>query len=119
KLLNLGERAIGSGSKLLAWHALRACDGAKQSCPIAHLEQRLLEIDRLNAEAWALVATLKYRRGDGAGALAAMQRAARAPASTWYWTETIALIERTLAAQMDMPYSPRMSSAFGTGAAVR
>jgi hypothetical protein len=116
KVLNLGERAIGSGSKLLAWHALRACEDAKQSCPIAHLEQRLLEADQQNAETWALVATLRYSRGDTAGALAAMQGAARAPTSTWYWTETIALIERTLAAQTDMPYSQRMTVAFGTAA---
>ncbi|MEO8314149.1 MAG: polysaccharide biosynthesis/export family protein [Pseudomonadota bacterium] len=115
KLLDLGERAISSGSKLLAWNALRACDDAKQFCPIAHLEQRLLEVDRQNAEAWALVATLKYKRGDVAGALIAMQGAARAPNSTWYWTEMIALIERTLAAQTDMPYSQRMASSFGVG----
>lgn len=115
-LLDLGDRASRSGSKLLAWHALRACAAAKPSCPIAHLEQRLLEADRQNAEAWALVATLRYERGDVSGALAAMQGAARAQTSTWYWTETIALIERSLAAQTSMSYEYRMTNAFGSGA---
>jgi hypothetical protein len=115
-MLDLGDRALRSGSKLLAWHALRACAAAKQSCPIAHLEQRLLATDQQNSEAWALVATLRYERGDFAGSLAAMQGAARAPTSTWYWTETIALIERSLASQTAMPYAQRMGNAIGAGA---
>lgn len=118
KLLDLGDRAIRSGSKMLAWHALNACVAAKQYCPIAHLEQRLLEADRQNAESWALVASLRYERGDSAGALAAMQGAARAPTSTWYWTDTIALVERSLAAQTTMTYVDRMVNAFGAGASV-
>jgi hypothetical protein len=116
RLLDFGDRATRSGSKLLAWHALRECAAAKQSCPIAHLEQRLLEADRGNAEAWVLVATMKYERGDAAGALAAMQGAASAPTSTWYWPETIGLIERALAAQTEMPFADRLANAFGAGA---
>ena len=117
KLIELADRAIRSGSKLLAWHALSACAAAKQSCPIAHLEQRLLEVDKQNADAWALVAMLRHGRGDAGGALAAMQGAARAPASTWYWTETIALIERSLAAETPISYPDRLATAFGTAAA--
>lgn len=116
-LADLGARAANPDSPLLAWHALLACHEAKQSCPYAHLEQRLLEAQRQNAESWALVAALRYGRGDSAGALAAMQGAARAPTSTWHWGETMALIERTLAAQTSMPYAARMSHAFGVGAA--
>jgi hypothetical protein len=116
RLLDLGDRAVKSGSKVLAWHTLRACVVAKQFCPVAHLEQRLLEVDRQNADAWAMVATLRYERRDFAGAFTAMQGAARAPTSTWYWTETIALIERSLAAQSAMPYEERMGHAFGAGA---
>jgi hypothetical protein len=115
KRLELGERAARSGLKVLAWHALNACAAAKQSCPIAHLEQRLLEADKQNAEAWALVATLRYKRGDVAGALAAVQGAASAPTSTWYWSETIDLIERSLAAQTKMRYVDRMGAAVAAG----
>jgi hypothetical protein len=118
KLADLADLAAQSGSKLLAWHALRACADAKPSCPVAHLEQRLLEVDSQNAEAWALVATLRYKRRDFAGAFAAMQGAARAPTSTWYWTETVALVERALAAHSAMPYPARMSNAFGSTAAM-
>jgi hypothetical protein len=48
-LLELGLRAADSGSPLLAWHALRACEFAEEYCPFAHLEQDLLEADRDNA----------------------------------------------------------------------
>ena len=100
---------------MLAFHALSACAAAK-SCSLGNLEPRLLEADRQNAEAWALVAMLWYQRGDAGRALAAMQGAAHAPTSTWYWTETISMVERSLAAQSTMPYPRRMGSAFGVGA---
>lgn len=116
-LLDFGVRAADSGSSLLAWHALRACVQAGQSCPYEHLLPGLFETDRQNAEAWALMAILKYRRGDIAGALATMQGAARAPMSTWYWAESSALIERTLAAETAMPYPDRMANAFASAAA--
>lgn len=112
-LQDLGDRAALSGSPLLSWHALRICVMAGERCPFAHLEQRLLEPLRRNAEAWALVAMLRHRRGDVAGALAAVQGAARAPESTWYWTETIALIERVLAAGTAIPYPERLQTTFG------
>lgn len=112
-LQKVGDRASRSGSPLLSWHALRVCVMAREHCPFAHIEQRLLEPLRQNAEAWAQVAMLRHRRGDIAGALSAMQGAARAPESTWYWTETIALVERLLAAGTSMPYPTRMNWAFG------
>lgn len=117
RLVELADHALKAGSKVLAFHALSACTAAKQSCPIAHLEQRLLDLDRQNAESWALVATRRFERNDMAGALAAMQQAARAPTSTWYWTETVALIERSLAAQSTMSYARRTGNAFGSAAA--
>jgi hypothetical protein len=103
-LLELGLRAADSGSPLLAWHALRACEFAEEYCPFAHQEQDLLEADRDNAEAWAVAATLRYRRGDVAGALTAMQEAGRASTSTWYWTETTALAERVIQEQLATAY---------------
>jgi hypothetical protein len=111
-LLELGLGAAGSDSPLVAWNALKACALAEEYCPFPHLEQRLLEIDRDNAEAWALVATIRHRRGDVAGALAAMQGAARASSSTLYWSETLTLIERSLAAQTALPFAVRLVPAY-------
>jgi len=74
----------------------------------------LLDTDRQNAEAWALIATARYKRGDVAGALAAMQGAARAPTSTWYWTESIAAVEHSLATQSAISHEQRIGDAFGT-----
>jgi len=116
-LPDFGARAASSGSPLLAWHALRICADAKQPCPFADPEQSLLQADRQNADAWALVATLRYQRGDVAGALSAMQGAASAPTSIWYWTETIALVERALATGTAIPYPDRVEEAFGAAAA--
>lgn len=114
-LAELGELAVRSRSPLLAWHTLRACEGVP-SCPLAHLEPDLLEVDRQNAESWALVAMLRFRRGDVSGALTAMQGAAGASTSTWYWTDTVALIERSLAVSTTMLYPDRLGEAFGSAA---
>lgn len=81
---------------VLAWHALRACDRPERTCPM-HLEERLLDLDRDNSEAWVMVAQMRHRRGDTVGALVAMQGAAQASTSTWYLTETMAIFERALA----------------------
>lgn len=115
-LLELGLRAGNSDSPLLAWHALRACLEAEVYCPFPPLEQDLLEADSDNAEAWALMATLRYRRGDVAGALAAMQDAAQASMSTWYLGDTIALVERSLAEQTAITYADRVGLGFGVAA---
>lgn len=106
-----------SNSSLQAWHVLRKCASSGHACPLISVEQSLLSLDHNNAEAWALVATLHYRRGDVSGALTAMQGAARAPKSTWYWTETVAAIERSLATQTNIPYRDRLGLAFSTAAA--
>jgi hypothetical protein len=115
-LLEFGTRAANSGSAVLAWHALRACAEAGPSCPVAHLEQDLLDMQRDNAEAWALVATLRYQRGDVAGALAAMHGAASASTSTWHWPETIVLAERTIATHTPIPYPDSAGIALGAAA---
>jgi hypothetical protein len=117
RLLDLGLRAADSDSPLLAWHALRACVEAEEYCPFPHLEQSLLEADQDNADAWALVATLRYRRGDVAGALDAMQDAARASTSTWYSTETMGMIERSLAEQTSLQNLSRVAIASTYGMA--
>lgn len=117
-LIDLGARGASSGFSLLAWHALRTCADAGQDCPFTDLEPSLLAADQQNAEAWALVATMRHRRGDVAGALAAMQGAASASTSTWYWTDTIALIERSLSTQTAIAYPDRIREAFGVAVAV-
>lgn len=114
----LRANALRSRSRFLAWHALRACHDLRQACPDADLAQDLAEVDGQNAASWVLVADLRYQRGDRAGALKALQRAARAPASTWYWTESIASIERSLAARTNMSFPRRINEAFGLAAFV-
>lgn len=107
--------ALHSGSPILAWHALRACHhDLEAGCP--DLEQALLIADRQNAESWVLAATARYRRGDRAGAFTAMQASARAPTATWYWPETIALIERALATETALPFPERALGAIGAAA---
>src|SRR5690606_786575 len=113
---DFARRAIDSRSPMLAWHALRGCVASQQPCLLETQEQSLLDIDRQNAESWALVAILRHRRGDVAGALMAMQGAASAPTSTYYWPETIGLIERALASQSPMTFPDRFNSAFGSAA---
>lgn len=115
-LLAFGTQAASSSSPVLAWHALRVCADAGQSCPFAHLEQDLLELQRDNAEAWALVAATRYQRRDVAGALAALQGAAGAKTSTWHWPETIVLVERTLATHTSIAFPDSALVAFGAGA---
>jgi hypothetical protein len=115
RLPELATRAINTGSRLLAWHALRACAAARWRCPIPHLESKLLEIQQDNAEAWALVAGLRRDRGDYDGALAAMQAAAGASTSNWHWSETISVVEGVLAARTTLPYPQRLAAAFSTG----
>lgn len=115
-LLDLGTQAASSGSPLLAWHALRNCAAAGNACPIAHLEQELLDLQRRNAEAWALVAMLRYRRRDVPGALAAMQGAARAPTATWHWPETVEAVERRVAAHTRITFPDSAATAFGAAA---
>lgn len=117
-LLDFGTGAVGSGSPLLAWHALRACAEAGDACPYAHLEQDLLDMQRQNAEAWGLVATLRYQRRDIAGALAAMQGAARASTSTWHWSETVELLERVVATHTAVTFPDSAVAAFGSAAAI-
>lgn len=114
---DLARRAIETRSPILAWHALRSCAASPQPCLLETQEQDLLDIDRQNAASWVLVATLRHRRGDVAGALMAMQGAASAPTSTYYWPETIGLIERALASQSPMHFFDRFNNAFGSAAA--
>jgi len=114
----LTRHAIASRSPLLAWHALRECVTSQQPCLSESQEQSLLDIDRQNSESWALVAILRHRRGDESGALTAMQGAASSPTSTYYWTETLGLIEQALASHSPMSYRDRVLSVFGVGAAM-
>lgn len=116
RLGELGLRAAGSDSPLVAWHALRVCAEAGQSCPFAELEPRLLRTLRANGEAWVLAASIRHQRGDAAGALAAMQSAVKSTTWSWYWPETIDMVERMLAARTTVPYPDRVGVAFDVGA---
>ncbi len=112
-IVELADRSIAQGSPMLAWHALRACFATGSSCPFARLEQGLLDLQRDNAEAWAMVAIHRYRAGDSTGALEAMRGAARASTSTWHWPETVAAIDHALAMHTSLSLPERIGSAFG------
>lgn len=111
-IVELADRSIALGSPMLAWHALRACFATGSSCPFTRLEPGLLDLQRDNAEAWALVATHRYQAGDTAGALEAMRGAARASTSNWHWPETVAAVERAFAMHTSLSLPERIGTAF-------
>jgi hypothetical protein len=98
-----------TGNVLLAWHGLNICsrDEAADACPLLQLENRLLELDSQNGEAWARVAANRLRRGELDGALDAMRHAASAAEANVYWTETVEMLERAIAATSDLPFQTR------------
>lgn len=103
---------------LLLWGAVHICADAIDTtdCRLRDWEQRLLAIDGQNSESWVRVAANRYQAGDSAAALAAMRHAATAAESRAYWTETIEMIERGLAAGSDYTFPERVSVAFGLAA---
>ena len=103
---------------LLAWHALRVCSQPETpaTCELPRLEAQLLALDGENAEAWMRVATNRLARGEDAAALAAVERAAAAAEIRTYRPETIAMIERALAAAGTLAFANRANAAFGAAA---
>lgn len=110
-----GEMALPDTSRpLLLWHYLLLCRKTeREDCPVEDLEARLLAVDSANGEAWMLVATGRYDRGDRDGALAAMQQAGAAAESNSYWDETVGMIDRALVATGGFDPRDRLVSAVG------
>jgi len=115
------RRALETGgdSLVVVWNAARICSAAKDqdACPADKLAERLIAIDPLNSETWMFAAVQRLKRGDEAGALAAVQRAGAAPESRIYWAETIALLERAYAAASDYGFGERATAAMGVASA--
>jgi len=107
--------AKGRNDAFLIWDAVRICAESLEqtSCPMRAWEDRLLELDGQNSEAWVRVAANRLIAGDGQAALHAMQRAASASETRVYWTESIEMIERGFAAGSDYAFAERASYALG------
>ncbi|MEQ9560918.1 MAG: hypothetical protein RLN69_00245 [Woeseiaceae bacterium] len=114
------QRAVAQNSTdpFLMWHAVRYCfDAANTSnCPLAEWEDKLLEIDGQNSEAWIRIATNRYLEGNQQEAYRALQRAATSAVTRAYWTETVEMVERGLAAGSDLAFPDRAGMAFGIAA---
>lgn len=107
------------GNPLHLWGAVQTCMAAsaeqnenRADCPLGSWQARLLEVDGENREAWAYAAVNLFAAGDEAAALDAMRQAAASAESRIYWTETIEMLERGLAAGTDWPFMMRASAAF-------
>ena len=121
KKVALISRALDAdpGNPLHLWGAVQICMAAsadqnenRTDCPLGAWQARLIEVDGENREAWAYAAVNRFAAGDEAGALDAMRRAAASAESRVYWTETIEMLERGLAAGTDWPFMMRASGAF-------
>ncbi|WP_116364299.1 hypothetical protein [Parahaliea mediterranea] len=100
----------------LLWSAVQFCAGAG-SCSDGALAQRLAAVDGSNSETWAYIASSRFAAGEHAAALDAMRYAASAAQTRDYWTETIEMIERGLAASTDLAFAERAGMALGLAAA--
>ena len=119
--VDLIERAISRNPSdpYLVWSAIRICSdsGASLDCPLGDWEQRLIAVDGQNSESWIRIAANRYAAGETDTALEAMRNAATAPETRIYWTETVEMIERGLAAAgIDQPFPERAGMAFGFAA---
>jgi hypothetical protein len=104
---------------LVAWTAVQICAaaGAVVPCPARQWEEQLLRLDGQNSEVLIHIAARRLERGDGNGALNAVQRAAAAPESNVYWPDTVELLERGLAAAGGFSFTERAAIAFAVAAA--
>ena len=118
--IELIDRAVSlnPNDAFVLWHAVQICAEKRIAprCPPRDWEQRLLEIDGQNSESWARVAANRYRVDDLDGALDALRYAAASAETRAYWTETVEMIERGLAAASDYAFPVRASMAFGIAA---
>lgn len=119
--VELLEQAISSSPSdpFLVWSAVRVCSDSAASldCPLADWQQRLIAVDGQNSESWIRIAANRYAAGDTEGALEAMRHAATAGETRIYWTETVEMFERGLAAAgSEQPFPERAGMAFGLAA---
>ena len=115
------EKAISSSQSdpFLVWSAVRMCSDSAVSldCPVDDWEQRLIAVDGQNSETWVRIAANDYAAGEIDAALEAMQHAATSAETRIYWTESVEMIERGLAAAGGRyPFSERAGMAFGFAA---
>ena len=123
--IELFESAVSQypSDPFLVWATVQNCSGRKngipggkfnpQSCRLRELERQLVAIDGQNSESWILVAINRYQEGELDAALTAMQHAASVSETRTYWTETIEMFERGLAAASDYPFPERVGLALG------
>jgi hypothetical protein len=102
----------------LMWGAVHICSQSIETtpCPLQEWERTLVAVDRQNSEAWIRVAANKYAASEYGAALEALRYASSAAVSNSYWTETIEMIERGIAAAGDFGFPERASMAFGIAA---
>ena len=115
------DRAISRSPSdpFLIWHAVRICSESGESapCPLRDWEQLLIAVDGQNSESWIRVAANRYAERDYDAALDAMRQASAAAESRAYWTESVEMIERGLAAGSDYAFPERAGMAFGLASA--
>ncbi len=111
--------SLSPSDPLLVWSAVRICseDVGATACPLRDWERLLVALDGQNSESWVRVAANRYAAKEADAALEAMRYAATAAESRAYWTETVELIERGLAAGTDFGFPERAGMAFGIGVA--
>ena len=119
--IELLDRAISQSPNdaFLLWRAVQICTEEKDAtaCDLADWERRLLIIDGQNSESWLRVAANRYKAGEIDAALEAMRHAATAAETRIYWTETIEMAERGLAAAgSNYSFRERAAMAFGFAA---
>ena len=119
--VELLERAISNSPSdpFIVWSAVRICSDSAVSvdCPLGDWEQRLTDVDSQNSESWMRIAANRYAAGETDAALEAMRHAATAAETRIYWTETVEMIERGLAAAgSEYPFPERAGMAFGFAA---
>ncbi len=119
--VDLIERAISRNpsNPYLVWSAVRVCSDSAVSldCPLGDWQQRLIAVDGQNSESWVRIAANRYAAGETDAALDALRHAATAAETRIYWTETVEMIERGLAAAgSDQPFPERAGMAFGFAA---
>ena len=119
--VRLIKRAVSRSPSdpFLLWSAVRICSDPAVSpdCPLDDWEQRLIMVDGQNSESWIRIAANRFAAGEADAALKAMQHAATAAETRSYWTETVEMTERGLAAAgADHPFPERAEMAFGIAA---
>ena len=118
-------RAIETGrdNPVVVWIAVRLCsdvlsdESRDADCPMQEWERDLLRLDNQNSEAWILVAANRLRRGETDTALEAMQIAAAAPVTNEYFAESVAMVQRAVAAAGGYSFREQALIAFGVAAA--